>query len=174
MRFTSLLPLLLVASLGAQAPAPKAETPAPKAAQADKKPKKGAAEKASKPIDGGSKDTGKKAPNPAPTPKPAPKPTPAPDSKPAPAPAPAPVPTKPAPAPKPGPAPTPKPAAGDQAKPAPAPARTGGFMGNKASKVYHTNECKVGARTGASNRVTFMSKAEAVAAGYQPCKICKP
>ncbi|BDU73017.1 Ada metal-binding domain-containing protein [Mesoterricola silvestris] len=77
------------------------------------------------------------------------------------------------PAKKPAPAPAPK----AETKPAPKaeakPAATG-FVANKASKVFHTADCAVGAKIKADNKVTLATKAEAEKAGYKACKVCKP
>lgn len=74
---------------------------------------------------------------------------------------------------KPAPAPAPK----VEAKPAPKaeakPAATG-FVANKASKVYHTADCAVGAKIKAENKVTLATKADADKGGFKACKVCKP
>ena len=49
-----------------------------------------------------------------------------------------------------------------------------GFVGNKDSKIVHRADCKLGAKISAAHRVTFASAAEAQAAGYKACKVCKP
>lgn len=86
-------------------------------------------------------------------------------AQPAPAPAAA---AKPAPA-KPAPA---KPAA-SAAKPAPAASQKveAGYRGNPSSKVYHNSSCRYYKSKGASK--VFASPAEAKAAGFKPCKVCK-
>lgn len=72
------------------------------------------------------------------------------------------------------PAPTPaavtKPA---PAKPAPAASQKveAGYRGNPSSKVYHNSSCRHYKSKGASK--VFASPAEAKAAGFKPCKVCK-
>ena len=51
---------------------------------------------------------------------------------------------------------------------------TGGFVGNKAARVFHTPACKLGQKTKPENRVTFATREEALKAGFTPCKICLP
>lgn len=46
-----------------------------------------------------------------------------------------------------------------------------GYRGNPASKIYHNASCRHYKSKGASK--VFASPAEAKAAGYKPCKICK-
>lgn len=48
------------------------------------------------------------------------------------------------------------------------------LIGSKSSKVYHTATCKAAQKIDAKNKVTFKDADEAVAAGYSPCKMCKP
>lgn len=48
------------------------------------------------------------------------------------------------------------------------------FVGNKRTKVYHYSWCRYAKRIKSQNRVYFNSWEEAVAAGYRPCKYCKP
>jgi len=48
------------------------------------------------------------------------------------------------------------------------------FIGNKKSKKYHTNTCRMVPRMNEKNRVCFVSSGEAEALGYIACKICKP
>ena len=50
----------------------------------------------------------------------------------------------------------------------------GGFIGNNDSKIVHRADCKLAARMSAAHRVAFGSAAEAQAAGYKACKVCKP
>jgi len=66
---------------------------------------------------------------------------------------------------------------GDEGKPAaqtPAPAEKSVLVGSKLSKKYHRPECRWAQKIGADNRVEFKDAAEAKAAGYSPCKVCKP
>ena len=46
-----------------------------------------------------------------------------------------------------------------------------GYRGNPSSKIYHNSSCRYYKSKGASK--VFASPAEAAAAGYKPCKICK-
>ncbi len=48
------------------------------------------------------------------------------------------------------------------------------LVGSKSSKIYHTATCKAAQRIDAKNKVTFKDADEAAAAGYAPCKMCKP
>ncbi len=52
------------------------------------------------------------------------------------------------------------------------PDATGEFIGNKSSKKFHRTTC--GHLPAEKNRVQFATRADAVAAGHEPCKICKP
>ena len=60
------------------------------------------------------------------------------------------------------------------AKPAPkaAPQKMeAGYRGNSESKIYHNSSCRY--YKGKSVSKTFASPADAKAAGYRPCKVCK-
>ena len=48
------------------------------------------------------------------------------------------------------------------------------YVGNANSKKFHYTDCSAAQKMKASNRVTFNSREEAVAAGYVPCKKCSP
>jgi len=50
----------------------------------------------------------------------------------------------------------------------------GPFVGSSKSNKYHYPSCKGAMKISAANLVTFASSAEARAAGYVPCGICKP
>lgn len=79
--------------------------------------------------------------------------------------------TKPAPG-KPAPATTAtKPAPAAQTAPAASQKVESGYRGNPSSKIYHNASCRHYKSKGASK--VFASPAEARAAGYTPCKICK-
>ena len=54
---------------------------------------------------------------------------------------------------------------------APAPAMEAGYRGNPESKIYHNSSCRY--YKGKSVSKTFASPADAKAAGYRPCKVCK-
>lgn len=58
--------------------------------------------------------------------------------------------------------------------PTPSPANTGQYVGSKNSDKYHYPSCSGAAKIKDSNEVWFDSEAEAIAAGYVPCKICEP
>ncbi len=60
------------------------------------------------------------------------------------------------------------------AKPAPKAAPKNveaGYRGNPESKIYHNSSCRY--YKGKSASKTFASPADAKAAGYRPCKVCK-
>ena len=60
------------------------------------------------------------------------------------------------------------------AKPAPKAApqqMEAGYRGNPESKIYHNSSCRY--YKGKSVSKTFASPADAKAAGYRPCKVCK-
>ena len=60
------------------------------------------------------------------------------------------------------------------AKPAPkaAPQKMeAGYRGNPESKIYHNSSCRY--YKGKSVSKTFASPADAKAAGYRPCRVCK-
>lgn len=66
------------------------------------------------------------------------------------------------------------PAAATAAKPAPkaAPQKMeAGYRGNPGSKIYHNSSCRYYKSKSVSK--TFASPADAKAAGYRPCKVCK-
>jgi methylphosphotriester-DNA--protein-cysteine methyltransferase len=48
------------------------------------------------------------------------------------------------------------------------------FIGHSASKKVHRAECKWAQKIAERNRVYFTNCQEAVAAGYSPCRTCKP
>ena len=56
------------------------------------------------------------------------------------------------------------------AKPAPKQVEAG-YRGNPESKIYHNSSCRY--YKGKSVSKTFASPADAKAAGYRPCKVCK-
>lgn len=47
-------------------------------------------------------------------------------------------------------------------------------VGSAKSTVYHRPSCVWAEKISPSNLVTFSSREEAEAAGYRPCKVCKP
>jgi len=51
---------------------------------------------------------------------------------------------------------------------------TGNYLGNSNSKKFHKPNCGWAQKISPSNRVWFDTKHEALQAGYQPCKVCKP
>ncbi|WP_337429876.1 hypothetical protein [Desulfovibrio sp.] len=66
------------------------------------------------------------------------------------------------------------PAAAPAAQPAPKAAPKNveaGYRGNPESKSYHNSSCRY--YKGKSVSKTFASPADAKAAGYRPCKVCK-
>ena len=48
------------------------------------------------------------------------------------------------------------------------------LVGNSNSMKYHYTYCKWAKKIAPSHRVSFSSGSEAIAAGYVPCKVCKP
>ncbi len=50
----------------------------------------------------------------------------------------------------------------------------GKYLGSKNSHIYHYPGCKWAMKIKADNAVWFASAAEARAAGYRPCRVCKP
>ena len=48
------------------------------------------------------------------------------------------------------------------------------YVGSSKSDKYHRPSCKWAQKINPSNLVTFKSANEARAAGYIPCKVCKP
>lgn len=55
-----------------------------------------------------------------------------------------------------------------------APAPTTTYIGNKNSKKFHVAGCASVAKMKDSNKVALASRDAAIAAGYEPCKNCKP
>ena len=50
----------------------------------------------------------------------------------------------------------------------------GRYAGWKPGKIFGRLDCKSGLKMKKVNRVFFMSWEDAVAAGYRPCKKCRP
>ncbi len=48
------------------------------------------------------------------------------------------------------------------------------YMGNSNTRKFHLTSCDSASRTKESNRVYFETRDEAIEAGYEPCKRCKP
>lgn len=48
------------------------------------------------------------------------------------------------------------------------------YVGSKNSNKYHYPTCRSAQKIKADNLMTFKSAQEAKAAGYVPCKVCKP
>lgn len=46
--------------------------------------------------------------------------------------------------------------------------------GCRTTRIYCRENCPPGRRTKPENRVRFAGEAEAVAAGYRACKVCRP
>jgi AraC family transcriptional regulator of adaptative response / DNA-3-methyladenine glycosylase II len=44
----------------------------------------------------------------------------------------------------------------------------------RTTRIYCLDNCPPGRRTKPENRVQFASEAEAIAAGYRACKVCRP
>ena len=65
----------------------------------------------------------------------------------------------------------PAPAAKPAPKAAPQKEVEAGYRGNPESKIYHNSSCRYYKSKSVSK--TFVSPADAKAAGYRPCKVCK-
>ncbi|WP_253256508.1 MULTISPECIES: thermonuclease family protein [unclassified Neomoorella] len=65
-------------------------------------------------------------------------------------------------------APAPIPAPGDKSSSA------AKYIGNSSSKKFHLPSCQWAKEISPRNRVEFTSRQEAISAGYQPCKVCRP
>jgi len=50
----------------------------------------------------------------------------------------------------------------------------GKYAGWKPGKIFGRLDCKSGMRMKKENRVFFLTWDDAIAAGYRPCKKCKP
>ncbi|KYH30571.1 thermonuclease precursor [Moorella mulderi DSM 14980] len=48
------------------------------------------------------------------------------------------------------------------------------YIGNSSSKKFHYPDCRWAKEISPRNRVEFTSRQEAINAGYQPCKVCRP
>ena len=48
------------------------------------------------------------------------------------------------------------------------------YVGSRNSNKYHLPDCRYAQNIDEANRVGWMSRAEAEAAGYEACKVCKP
>jgi methylphosphotriester-DNA--protein-cysteine methyltransferase len=48
------------------------------------------------------------------------------------------------------------------------------YVGSAKSNKYHYPDCKWALKIKSENLVTFKSAKQALAAGYVPCKVCKP
>lgn len=59
-------------------------------------------------------------------------------------------------------------------KPAFSQAVSASYIGNKNSKKFHLPDCQWTEKIAPGNRVYFKSRDEAIKAGYEPCKVCKP
>jgi methylphosphotriester-DNA--protein-cysteine methyltransferase len=50
----------------------------------------------------------------------------------------------------------------------------GRFAGIKTMKIFGRLDCKSGMRAKKENRIFFHDWNDAIAAGYRPCRLCKP
>lgn len=55
-----------------------------------------------------------------------------------------------------------------------APSTEKNYVGSKSSDKYHLPSCTHAKKIAAENQVWFATKADAAAAGYTPCAVCKP
>ncbi|MBC7345230.1 MAG: thermonuclease family protein, partial [Clostridia bacterium] len=53
-------------------------------------------------------------------------------------------------------------------------AASGKYIGNASSKKFHRPDCEWAAKIASKNRVEFTTREAAIAAGYEPCKVCRP
>jgi Metal binding domain of Ada len=71
---------------------------------------------------------------------------------------------------------TSKPVTGVSSEASPVPVRepdkTVTYIGNYRSGVFHRPECTDLPKI--ENQITFTNRADAIAAGFRPCKLCKP
>ena len=51
---------------------------------------------------------------------------------------------------------------------------TGPFHGSRTTKIFCLPTCRYDTRVLAKNRMRFESSGAAQAAGYRPCKVCRP
>ena len=51
---------------------------------------------------------------------------------------------------------------------------SGPVVGVRTTRIYCRENCPPGRRTKPENRVYFESEVAATAAGYRPCKVCRP
>ncbi|NSW84098.1 MAG: thermonuclease family protein [Syntrophothermus sp.] len=51
---------------------------------------------------------------------------------------------------------------------------TGKYIGNSSSKKFHLPTCEWAQKISLKNRIEFTTREEAVKAGYEPCKVCRP
>ncbi|WXJ79113.1 hypothetical protein MTMBA_11950 [Moorella thermoacetica] len=65
-------------------------------------------------------------------------------------------------------APTPAPASGGKS------GSVAKYIGNSSSKKFHYPDCQWAQKISPRNRVEFISREEAINAGYRPCKVCQP
>ena len=52
--------------------------------------------------------------------------------------------------------------------------KSGSFVGNKKSHVFHKSSCASAKKTKDENKKYFSTRDEALSAGYSPCGSCKP
>ena len=50
----------------------------------------------------------------------------------------------------------------------------GRYAGYRPGKIFGRLDCKAGMRMKKENRVFFLTREDAIAAGYRPCRNCKP
>ncbi|MEW6727094.1 MAG: Ada metal-binding domain-containing protein [Bacillota bacterium] len=53
-------------------------------------------------------------------------------------------------------------------------ATIGKYVGSIKSNKYHLPTCRYAEAITSESRIWFMTEAEALAAGYEPCGVCKP
>jgi methylphosphotriester-DNA--protein-cysteine methyltransferase len=48
------------------------------------------------------------------------------------------------------------------------------YVGNARTHKFHYDSCRYVSQMNESNKVWFETREEAIAAGYVPCKVCRP
>ncbi len=62
-----------------------------------------------------------------------------------------------------------------RAAPSPPPSRpSASYVGSRRSSKFHRPDCQWGRKIAPHNLVTFRTRAQAIQAGYVPCKVCRP
>jgi len=70
--------------------------------------------------------------------------------------------------------PAPTPVVAEEIEEEGAPADPCAYVGNKNSLKFHIADCQWVAKMNPENKICFASRQEALAQGYEPCKVCNP